>query len=259
MAIYEVVFRPQGLVVYYDDRTVVRGTHQRINGVLTLTGFTSTQLVELQTFFANADTSSKNADPRLGLASVQTATTATTALSVAAGATIGDGIVPSAAGNDLGSLVLPFDVPSFWNIRKSAIQAVATTTLTTDLHLTTTFKEHHAYAFRFILHIDTGAAAEGIKVSYAGTFENMDMYSSIRIISHAATPVITMGVMDDLGQTVGQTIADAGSATVEIEGAVDVGSGGTFSLQWAKNASTGATSTSMRRNSLLMIENIKQS
>lgn len=335
MAIREVVFLQQGLIVYYTDNTSVRASHQVSNGILRLIGLSAAQIVELQQFFAYADIDSRNADPRLS-SSIAVATTGPHASShqdggsdeinvnglsgvladpqtaIKAGGALGAAVLPTAPNGALGSLANDFAffartitsgtaqnlslIPTSGFLRivqsdtttgggfkpiastltartaddtdyawlqhagrkiKTGNQSNTTTTLADDTVLTFTLLSGRKYPFQVMLPFTTGAAAEGIKVTLAGSVTATNLVCDVRIASHAVTPVFTMGRITGIGgAAIGQTVAGAGNGTVEMMGTIEVSAGGTFVVRWAKNATTGGTSTTVLRGAYMTMADV---
>lgn len=125
---------------------------------------------------------------------------------------------------------------------------LATTGLTVDV------KAGRKYPFVAMLYVTTGAVLEGVQVGLNGTSTITNLIADVEIKSHASTPVFTLGRLAAYGTAVGQTVADAGNATVEVSGTLECNAAGTLRLDFAKNADTGAANTTVKRGSWLWVE-----
>lgn len=111
-------------------------------------------------------------------------------------------------------------------------------------------------SFAAILPVTTAAVLEGVKVALSGTATITNLIADIEVKSHAATPVFTMGRVTAFDSAIGQTVADAGNATVEIQGTLEVNGAGTLRIDFAKNADTGAANTTIKRGAWFFCEDM---
>lgn len=122
--------------------------------------------------------------------------------------------------------------------------------------LTVAVKAGRKYSFLAYLYVTTGAALEGVKAAMSGTSTVTNLVVDVEVKSHASTPVLTLGRATAYDSAVGQTVADAGNATVEISGTLTVNAAGTLRIDFAKNADTGAANTTVKRGSYLWVEDM---
>lgn len=120
--------------------------------------------------------------------------------------------------------------------------------------LTVTVLAGRTYAFNAVLYVTTGAVLEGVKVGLNGTATITDLIADVEITSHASTPVSTLGRLTAFATSVGQTVADAGGATVRVSGTLTANAAGTLRIDFAKNADTGATVTTIERGSQFLVD-----
>ncbi len=137
--------------------------------------------------------------------------------------------------------------------RKTADQTVTdSTTLVDDTHLTVSLAAGRSYKFRFVLY-STCVITSGIKVALAGTATHTNIIAQIKHFEQT-----TFDVNDRVTAT-GSTSAVTGEVTlVEIEGTTTVNAAGTFLVQFAQDAETGAAETAtLLRGSTLEVWDIQ--
>lgn len=144
--------------------------------------------------------------------------------------------------------------------RKTADQTVTdSTTLVDDTHLTVSLAAGRSYKFKFILYTTT-VSTSGIKVALGGTATHTDLISDIRVYDHSVIADSTSLLTDST--TVGNHTAGstgAGPMTVTITGTTTINAAGTFLVQFAQNAETGAAeSVILLRGSTLEVWDIAQ-
>lgn len=125
--------------------------------------------------------------------------------------------------------------------RKTADQTVTdSTTLVDDTHLTVSLAAGRSYGFKFTL-FSTVVATSGLKIALGGTATHTDLISDIRMYDHLSLADSASALTDSTtvgNHTSGST--GAGPFTVTITGTTTVNAAGTFLVQFAQNAETGA-------------------
>jgi hypothetical protein len=131
---------------------------------------------------------------------------------------------------------------------KSADETVTgSTTLQNDDHLSVTVLAGGRYHFRAYLPWTAGAGTAGLKVALGGNATATNLRAVIRIGSIAGAG---SGIVTALASAVGNN--GAGPEIAEIEGAIEVNTGGTFLVQWAQNTSDGTNGTVLQRGAALV-------
>lgn len=131
----------------------------------------------------------------------------------------------------------------------------ATTTLATT-GLTANVRSTRKIGFHAFLPIATATALEGVKVTMAGTATITNLLVDYEIKSHASTPVLTIGRKTAFDDPVGQTVADAGNASIEIWGTLESNAAGTLRIDFAKNALEAGNNTTVKRGAWFKIWDI---
>jgi hypothetical protein len=112
------------------------------------------------------------------------------------------------------------------------------TTLQNDDHLSVSLQPSATYHFRASLPWTAGAGTAGLKVALGGNATVTNLRAVIRIATIAGTG---SGIVTALASAVGAN--GAGPEVAEIDGAIEVNTGGTFLVQWAQNTSDGTNGT----------------
>ena len=119
-----------------------------------------------------------------------------------------------------------------------ADQEVTDTTLVSSTELTVTVAASTRYGFRAIIFALNDGAAEGIKLTMAGTATAFSMRAQVYIYDDALNTLAGFGRTTTLGTAVGAGLS-SGSNYCLIEGGIQTTAAGTFLVQFAQNA-TGA-------------------
>jgi len=119
---------------------------------------------------------------------------------------------------------------------KDTDQEVTDATLVSDSELTVTLALNGKYQFRLPLFFLNDGAAEGVKVSLAGTATVTDIKAQVSIYDDTLNSLVAFARITALGGAgIGAGIS-AGSSYVLIEGAIEITTAGTLLLQFAQNA-----------------------
>lgn len=123
---------------------------------------------------------------------------------------------------------------------KDTDQEVTDTTLASDSELTVTLALNGKYQFKFDLFFLNDGAAEGIKVSLAGTATVTDIKAQVSVYDDTLNSLVAFARITSLGGAGVGAGVSSGSNFASIEGAIEITTAGTFLLQFAQNA-TGAS------------------
>lgn len=119
---------------------------------------------------------------------------------------------------------------------KDSDQEVTDATLVSDSELTVTLALNGKYQFDLKLFFLNDGAAEGVKVSLAGTATVTDVKAMVSIYDDTLNSLVAFARITALGGAgIGAGIS-SGSNYVRIEGAIEITTAGTFLLQFAQNA-----------------------
>lgn len=139
--------------------------------------------------------------------------------------------------------------------RKTADQTVTnSTTLVDDTHLTVDLAAGRSYGFKFVIH-GTSVTTSGIKYALGGTatHTNIITFNALHDVTGA---VLFFGRFTATGSSTGRTSIGP-NVTLVIEGCTTVNTAGTFLVQFAQNAETGAAETvTLLRGSTLEVWDI---
>lgn len=126
--------------------------------------------------------------------------------------------------------------------RKTADQTVTnSTTLVSDTHLSVSLAAGRSYGFKFIL-FATEVATSGLKIALAGGATHTNIIADVTYVpiddltSSTCTRLTAVGTVYDL-------VSYFTSSRVIIEGTTTVNAAGTFLVQFAQSAETGAAET----------------
>lgn len=140
--------------------------------------------------------------------------------------------------------------------RKTADQTVTnSTTLVNDTHLTVSLAAGRSYGFRFVL-FSTEVATSGLKIALAGTATHTNIIADVIYIPLSDVTATIMSRLTAVG-TGYDTVSGFNDSRVVIEGTTTVNAAGTFLVQFAQSAETGAAETAtLRRGSTLEVWDI---
>jgi hypothetical protein len=131
---------------------------------------------------------------------------------------------------------------------KTADETVTgSTTLQDDDELSVTVQPTATYHFHAYLPWTAGAGTAGLKLALGGNATTNNLRAVLRVAT--LTPAGS-GIVTALASAIGAN--GAGPEIAEIEGSMEVDTGGTFLVMWAQNTSDGTNGTTVQQGAALI-------